>query len=418
MDEWKTHATKTAKAIRALCKQEGVRGGRILPPKRGARHVSVPVRLANPADRKTVLGLAGDVSLACGQPNLVVVQEGGVLVFQVQLPEGTWETYTRQDLVPVDGDVAVGIGLAEEKQTVSIDLDRSPHVAIIGSSQVSGKSTTLLSLLVGLMEKLSPGELQLLLIDPAGDCGDRLASAEHLLMPPASTPTQAAAVIDRVIDEKRERERQRVRRGSGMPLFVLAIDEAQSIVPEADRQVELATLGETVAKLDIHLLVATQKPLEQTLPGVMFNLSTRLVGHVPTSREAALLTGRPSEEAPAHRLTERGEFLCIRGGDVTRFTVAMTTDEDIAKVPANGTLDWQDFIEAEPVIADVNQGGRPRVDLEGRAVGHYLMAMLDGKTISEKTARDGLGLKYTGHRLNRDFATTVLETMKGLGYER
>jgi hypothetical protein len=419
MAEWRVHARKTARAVQALCQQKDVHGGRILPPRRGARHASVPVLLANPADRKKVLNLAGDVSLACAQPNLVVVQEGGTLVFQVQLPEVLWETCRRRDLPPVAGDVTVCIGLAEEKRPVNVDLDRSPHVAIIGSSQVSGKSTALLSLLVGLMEKLSPDELQLLLIDPAGDCGDRLKGTEHLLMPPASTPAQAAAVIDRVMDEKREREAAKVRSGSGSPMFVLAIDEAQSIVPEADRQAELATLGERVAKLDMHLMVATQKPLEAMLPGVMFNLSTRLVGHVPTSREAALLTGLPSGEAPAHRLTERGEFLRICGGDVTRFTVAMATDEDVAQVPTNGQLSWQDF--EEPVItelATVNRGGRPQVELDSAAVAHYLVALIAGRSISENVAREKLDLKYTGHRLNRDFAKAVLDTMEALGYEK
>jgi DNA segregation ATPase FtsK/SpoIIIE-like protein len=338
-----------------------------------------------------------------------------MLVFQMQLPEAAWQTYTRRDLAAVDGPVAVGVGLSDRKEVVSIDLDTSPHVAIIGSSQVSGKSTMLLSFLVGLMEKLSPGELQVLMVDPAGDCADKLVNAAHLVMPPATTAAQAAMVIDRAMDEKEEREKARVRAGSGLPMFVLVIDEAQSIVPKADRQRMLATLGETVAKLDMHLVVATQKPLEETLPGLMFNLSTRLVGYVPTSREATLLTGLSSDDAPAHRLTQRGEFLHIRGGHVSRFTVAMATDEDVAQLPVNGKLRWPDLAPA--VEEEPNRGGRPSVQLEGRAVGHYLMAMLNGNSISEKVARESLGLKYTGHRLNRDFATDVFETMEALGYE-
>lgn len=201
-------------------------------------------------------------------------------------------------------------------------------------------------------------------------------------------------------------------------MVILAIDEAQNIVPLADRKHELATLGEEAGKWNIHLLVATQKPLEDALPGLTFNLAHRLIGLVPTARDSALLSGHP--RLHCEQLTGAGDFMYVRGGsdDERRLQVAIATDEDLAPIPQKqGRTAWPGLSKpVEPTImVEPNKGGRPSIEPNPILVARYVFADWMKQPITEPQARQAFGVARTGHVLNRDFARKVDRELARLG---
>lgn len=415
---------RCATVLVTMLRKKQVNGGEMAILRSGARHISVPVRLRDPAsDLRKATSISQELAHAASTENVIITQRmvDGLswIIYMFQLPKACWETYTRADLTDTRGSTAIGVGLAERKRQVDVDFSRSAHLLIVGSSQVSGKSTAMRSLLTGLASTHTPRELQIIIVDPAGDTSRGLERAEHLVLPPAETPEQAALAIDRMSEEKRRRESIRYRAGGGLPMYLLAIDEAQNIIPEAGRQAELAKLGEQIGKLDMHLMIATQKPLEETLPGLTFNLSARLVGQVPTSRDAALLTGRRSEEAPAHKLTIGGDFLLVQGGaEVERVQAAEATDQDLRHVPINGTCAWpgldEDNVPQHFEPEPPNQGGRPRVKVNPVLIARYMWAGWHGQSITELQARQAFNVARTGHERNRSFAALCAAELKRL----
>lgn len=416
-------AQQYATLLVVMLRERGVRGGQMAHLQKGARHLTVPVRLNSPVnDLKKATSLSRELAHASGTRHVIISERSGWIVYQFELPEVCWETYTRSDLKEKPGSAIVGVGLEEKRRQVDVDFRRTPSALITGGSQVSGKSTCLRTIIIGLMRTHTPEELRVLIIDPAGDCSYGLEEATHLALPPAQTMEQAATVIDYMVEEKKKREALRYRPGGGLPMLVLAIDEAQNVIPDAGRQAELAMLGETIGKLDGHLVIASQKPLESNLPGTLFNLAHRLIGQVPTSRDAAQLSGRQSAEVPAHRLLPHGDFFSIIGGlPPIRFQVARDTEDDLARIPKNGPVDWPGLsAEQEPVVQEVfepelaDRGGRPRIEIVPEVVARYIWAGWKGLPITEPQAKKAFRIARTGHQRNRDFAATVAAELKRL----
>lgn len=420
MTQTRTRAKFYARLLVSMLRETGVRGGEMAKVQRGARHVSIPIRLKHPADLSKATSISKELATGTGTRHVMVARRLQWIIYQFELPEGQWEKYTRRDLQDDKGKPVIGIGLGEARRQVDLDFGRAPHLLIAGSSQVSGKSTCLHSLLAGLMTTHAPGELEVLLIDPAADC-ETLHASQYLKLPAARTPEQAAQVLDKVMEIKKQREQQNARTGSGLPTVVLAIDEAQDIVPLAGRQAELAVLGQQAGKWDMHLLIATQKPLEENLPGLLFNLSHRLIGLVPTVRDSTLLSGHAGLHC--EQLTGAGDFVYVQGGntDEVRLQVAMATDEDVAVIP-RGRIenDWPGLSVNQPQCepAPINKGGRPNVQVVPRVVARYMWAMWKRNLITEKQARAAFGVARTGHVQHREFAQTCVQELERLACVR
>jgi DNA segregation ATPase FtsK/SpoIIIE-like protein len=345
--------------------------------------------------------------------NVIIQQRRKWVVFEFELPEKLWEVYSRANIEAIPGEIVVGIGLGERQHQVNLHLDDDPHTLIAGATKVAGKSTAVKSMLYGLMENLGPNDLKIFLVDPRRDCED-LYRSPHLMVPPAKTPEETAQVIDCVLAIFKRREARNLR--DEFPVF-LSVDEAQTIVGEAGRVDELALLGREGAKFKISLIIATQKPLEKHLPGLVYNLGNRLVGRVPQARDSTLLTG--NDQALCNKLTKGGDFKLVCGPRLTRLQVAQVTTADLAKLDVVERPDnwkWEPglfidnidkLIEPSPVKATKKKVGRPRVELEADLVARYMAADWQGQPITGPQAEKYFGVHRTGHTLNKKFAKDI-----------
>ena len=119
--------------------------GRLVAASRGARYLSLGIRLDNPLKLEAALGLAEPLALAANTPAVLAQRlpdQPGLVTYQFQLAWGYWKTYTRSDVT------GLGVGLAENHKQVDFSFD-PPHALVAGTSG-SGKSQTVKSILCGL----------------------------------------------------------------------------------------------------------------------------------------------------------------------------------------------------------------------------------------------------------------------------
>lgn len=364
--------------------------GKLQTVTRGARHLSYGVRLANPMQLDNALRLAEPLALSCGVSAVMSQRLEGVVNYQIELPQGFWEYYTRADLPN-----SQAVGLAEQRRPIAFELD-PPHALIAGTTG-SGKSETLKSILIALMMTYSPLELGIILLDPHSDYSD-FYNAAHLVMPIATEPEDITTALGWINQELAQRKAESIKDGR---TIIVAIDEADSVLSGANLET-VKTISKQARKYRIHLIVATQKPMHGDLPGILDNLMNKFVGQLVDAQTSARVTGHAG--LMAHKLTPRGDFLHVTGPEVNRFQVAMATAADFDRLercevrPVEAMTN--DVIELPPDLPS-NPAGRPALQVNPDWLAWYFFHNPD--RISRAMARNLLGLSRDNHELHRDF---------------
>lgn len=401
--ELQNRARWYARVIAHLYAARGLRGELRLVS-RGARHLSLGVRLADPLRLDLALNIAESLALQTNTPAVIaqrLVDRPGLVSYQFQLQDGYWQTYTRADLARRPG--LIGVGLGESKRQINFAFD-PPHALIAGTTG-SGKSEAIKSLLVGLFTAYAPDELRAVIVDPDGDHADHFRNVAHLGgLPVAIRPEDIELALRHAHAEFRRRKQENRR---DAPPLVVVIDEAEDAL--AGRMELVAPLARHGRKYNVNLVLATQKPSEDTLPGILDKINNRWVGLVQNANISAHLTGQAG--LGCNKLTGRGDFVHVAGHVNERLLVAMAMRQDYDALPRTELappedpgLDVDDY-EDEP------GPGRPSNAPDPRAVARYLWYG-PGK-VTRPQAR-GWGLSWRAHYLNRDFAQEVKEELLAL----
>lgn len=393
-----------ARALQVISARENLRG-RGASVERGARYLAVGIRLADELQLDRALKLAEPLALATHTPVVIAQRRGGLVVFMFQLNSVHWETYTRADLKSEPG--RVGLGLTDGRRQVDFDFD-PPHALVAGTTG-SGKSETIKSLLCGLFTAHAPGDLQAAIVDPDGDHADDFRNVAHLNgLPVASAPEDIDNALAYAHAEylARKRANDRTR-----PRFVLAIDEAEDALARATRLDLVTAIARHGRKYRVHLLLATQKPSERTLPTLLDKVLNRLVGLVGSAHISAHLTGQAGLDC--HKLTGAGDFVHVAGARNERLLVALATRRDYERLPrAELTPPEIEFsgvatVDNDDLPDNDNTGpGRPREEVDPEKVAYYLM--LGPRNISQRVANESLGLGKLLHYRHRDFTEALM----------
>jgi len=367
--------------------------GRLTGAARGARHLSLSVRLADPTDLDKALALAEPLALAANTQAVVAERRTGQIVYQFELPPGFWENYTRADL-PSPG----AVGLAEQRRPVLFVLD-PPHTLIAGTSG-SGKSETVRSALVSLLQTNDPSALDLAIVDPHGDYGD-FWNVAHLAIPMAQEEPEITTALTRLAGELAHRKGNNDRTAKR---FVIVVDEAHEALRDDRNLAAIQALAQG-RKFNMHLVLVIHKPLHKNLPNVLDNLDNRFVGKVVDAKVSATATGQAGLEA--HKLTGKGDFLHVVGAKVERFQVAQATRQDIERLLRTDTPAPLSLADGQPIpdlpadLPDPPPPGRPRIEIDPVVLAHYFFHGPD--QITRRIAQELFGMGRTGHDKHRDF---------------
>jgi S-DNA-T family DNA segregation ATPase FtsK/SpoIIIE len=317
-----------------------------------------------------VESLADDLAIALKAPNVrVVAPLPGKNTVGVEVPNTEREVVGVRELIAEVGKKAQNqaIPLFLGKDTAGtplvLDLARCPHLLVAGATG-SGKSVAMNAMIMSILMTRTPGEVQMLLVDPKFVEFSQYARLPHLMCPVLSDMKKAASVLKWACKKMDERysmlarvgvrdlqsynelgEEEILRRvdpeGDAiiddvpfyMPHIVIIVDEFGELMMVAAKEVEQSVirLSQKARAVGIHLICATQRPSADVITGLIkSNLPARIAFQVASMVDSRTILDRNGAE----RLLGRGDMLLLPPGTsrLVRAQGSYVSEEEIDRV--------------------------------------------------------------------------------------
>jgi DNA segregation ATPase FtsK/SpoIIIE-like protein len=255
------------------------------------------LRIIAPVPGKAVVGFEVANSVRESVMLSDVLQDARLVSFIDKIKSGQFDQLAFQ--------IPMAIGKDTIGDNVIIDLVRSPHLLVAGSTG-SGKSVALNSILVSMLCANPPERLRLILIDPKRLEFARYANIGHLLFPIVSDAKTTLITLRWVIQEMERRYQQMAKVGvrnmadynqylnkqglaEFLPYIVIVIDELADLMMTAGRDVEdlIIRIAQMARAAGIHMIVATQRPSVDVVTGLIkVNFPSRISFRVATKADS------------------------------------------------------------------------------------------------------------------------------------
>ncbi len=254
------------------------------------------------------------------------------------------------------GPLTMALGKDISGHPVMADLSRMPHLLVAGATG-AGKSVCLNSILLSLLYKTRPEDLQLLLMDPKRIELAVYADLPHLVHPVVTEMNQAKTALDWAVHEMDHRYEAMARLGvrniSGynqklesyggqlpqeladlerLPYLVIIIDELADLMLTAAREVEtsIVRLAQLARAAGIHMILATQRPSVDVVTGLIkANFPCRISFQVTSKHDSRTIL----DMVGAEHLLGKGDMLFKpSGGKLQRLHGPFVSDEEVVAV--------------------------------------------------------------------------------------
>ncbi len=249
------------------------------------------------------------------------------------------------DLLP-EGDYTVLLGRSTGGDVV-LDVAEGERAILVGGTTGSGKTRTLVSLVLQLACKFGPDKLSLALVDLKRLDFPPLDGLPHLVRPVATTEKEAVELVRWCVQEMEHRQtlmrEARVTRWDRMPederfpLLLLVVDEIADFAGSSVMS-GLVELARKSRASGIALIAATQRPDAQVLSRqVKANLSTRIAFRVTDHTESSIILDRTGAE----KLRRVGLCLTNAGGQWRKVQTAFVPEDavgDWLTIPADNSI--------------------------------------------------------------------------------
>ena len=245
------------------------------------------------------------------------------------------------------------IGRKVDNSIFMVDLAKMPHLLVAGATGM-GKSVGLNVIITSLLQKKTPDELKLVLIDPKQV---ELTVYEKITKPylikydenseaVITDPNKAlntlyglCDLMERRYDKLREKDvrnlaeynEQCEEEWQRLPYVVVVIDEFGDLIMQSGREMEytICRLAQKARAVGIHMIISTQRPSTDIITGrIKANFPTRLAFRTVTGTDSRVILDRTGAE----RLTGKGDMLYYDGGDTIRSQCAYVSTENILEI--------------------------------------------------------------------------------------
>ena len=304
--------------------------------------------------------------------------------------------------------LSFAVGKDIEGNTVVTNIAKFPHVLIAGTTG-SGKSVCINTLILSLLYKSSPEDVQLILVDPKVVELKVYNNIPHL---PFGVVTKAKAASEMLKWSVREMERryrafadrevrdiegynqyvEDVNRGRRdpfpidqhdetdslapvlrkLPRIVIIIDELADLMMVAAKEVEesICRLAQLARAAGMHLVVATQRPSVDVITGLIkANMPSRIAFAVSSGVDSRTVL----DTVGAEKLLGKGDMLFYPQGKLKpdRLQGAFVSDEEVSRVTGylrgvsndpyfrNPLADADGIEELKKTIKDIEAGMDP-----------------------------------------------------------
>jgi S-DNA-T family DNA segregation ATPase FtsK/SpoIIIE len=270
-------------------------------------------------------------------------------------------------------DLPIVLGVDITGGQVICDLAKAPHALIAGATG-SGKSVCISNIILSLLYRFRPDELELVLIDPKIVEFAIYRDLPHLIHPVVTDPKQACQALKWLVREMEQRyetlAEKNVRNLAGfnaraaaegfakLPFIVLIIDELADLMMTAAQEIEtpIARLAQMARAVGIHTILATQRPSVNVITGVIkANFPTRVAFQVASQIDSRTILDSKGAEA----LQGRGDMLYSPPGlgRLQRLQAPFVDDPEVEQIVASLKTQLQPRYRVELRPEDAPGGG-------------------------------------------------------------
>ncbi len=305
---------------------------------------------------RSIANLVDDIALNLATTGVrIEAPIPGKAAVGIEVPNKTAETVYLRSLLETEefqnnpSKITTSLGENVAGEPVIMDIKKMPHLLIAGATGM-GKSVCINCLLISLLYKAKPSEVQLILIDPKKVEFNIYNGLPHLLVPVVSDPKKAAGSLTWAVNEMERRygliEAVGVREIASfneitkndpeyeyLPQIVIVIDELADLMSTAPDDVEssIARLAAKARAAGIHLIIGTQRPSVDVITGVIkANIPSRIAFTVASQVDSRTIIDRSGAE----NLIGRGDMLYnpVGASKPMRVQGAFVSDKEVDEV--------------------------------------------------------------------------------------
>lgn len=261
------------------------------------------------------------------------------------------ELFEDKEFKDFSGNIVFAVGKDIAGKVIVADIAKMPHMLIAGSTG-SGKSVCINTIIMSIIYKHDPKDVQLIMVDPKVVELNVYNGIPHLMIPVVTDPKKAAGALNWAVAEMTDRYKKfadlNVRDLKGynkkvdeenndeykhLPQIVIIVDELADLMMVAAKEVEeaICRLAQLARACGIHLILATQRPSVDVITGLIkANMPSRVAFAVSSGVDSRTILDMNGAE----KLLGKGDMLFYPQGYTkpARIQGAFVSDKEVSEV--------------------------------------------------------------------------------------
>lgn len=338
-----------------------------------------------------IVNLSNDLSLALATTGIrIEAPIPGKPFVGIEVPNVNKDMVSLRDLFSFtdfdieDNDLTVALGKNLFGKPIFAKINEMPHLLIAGATG-SGKSVCINTIIMSLIFKYSPDDVEFIMIDPKRVELSVYNGIPHLkgrkvVYDSARATNSLEYAVKEMVDRYEKFAKNKVRdigsfnellarRGEKkMSYFVIIVDELSDLMMESSKEVEnyITRLAQMGRAAGVHLIIATQRPSVDVITGVIkANIPSRISFQVSSAIDSRTIL----DMAGAEKLLGKGDMLYYpaKFPKPMRVQGAFVADNEVERVVAyikNQNEDIKSDFSFNEAIEPKNNGGYNGIDEE------------------------------------------------------
>ena len=337
--------------------------------------------------------------------------------------------------------LAFAVGKDIGGNTVVTDIAKMPHLLIAGATG-SGKSVCINTIIMSILYKASPDEVQMIMIDPKVVELNVYNGIPHLMIPVVTDVKKASAALNWAVAEMERRYALFAKSGTRdlngynamikakgeeagenekvLSRLVVIVDELADLmmVAKSDVETSICRLAQLARAAGIHLIIATQRPSVDVITGLIkANMPSRIAFAVTSQVDSRTIL----DMAGAEKLIGKGDMLFYPQNypKPARIQGAFISDEEVQNVvsyiKANNSANESSMKEIDSAIDGIAASGQEGngSDLKGNSGydEHFADA---GRFIIEKN-KASIGMLQRVFKIGFNRAARIMDQLTEAG---